>query len=212
MSMMGYDEALDVARMQDEGVRQARHGLIATFYHRPVQNEEETEVQGRPIFDTHDYIEIMIPGDSKTKVNRRVKNEDKEKYPEAWARFQNNEKGAIVGTPLTEWNFLTSTRAAELRAQGLSTVEEIADMADGYLGNLGPDGRKLQDRAKQFLAGSDGLEVELRKEIQARDETIANLSADMESLRRMVSDMQAPKTEPRVDKRTRAYKDSQKED
>lgn len=208
MSMMGFGEALDIAKLQAEGVRQASAGLIATFYNRPIQNAERSDAEGRPCFDTEAYVMILIPGDQKTKVDRRVTNEDMSRFPEAWAKFQNKESGVVIGTPLTEWNYLTTTRTAELKASGFSTVEEIAEMADAYLGKLGPDGRKLQARAKQFLESSSDLEQELRKDIQARDETISNLTADMQVLRRQVDELR----EPKVDKRTRAYKEAQKGD
>ncbi|MES0385715.1 MAG: hypothetical protein ABUJ98_14170 [Hyphomicrobium sp.] len=205
--MMGFDEALNVAKMQQDGVRQAAGGLIATFYRRPVQNKLRSEAEGRPCFDSREYVMILIPGDQKSKIDRRVKDEDKQRFSEAWTKFQNNEKGVVIGTPLTEWNYLSSTRTAELKALGLSTVEEIADMADAYLGKLGPDGRKLQGRAKQFLDSSGDLEKELREGIQARDQTISNLSADMEILRRQVDELRGGK----VDKRTKAFKESQQE-
>lgn len=208
MSTMGFGEALDIAKLQADGVRQASAGLIATFYNRPIQDMARSDAEGRPCFDTQPYVMILIPGDQKTKVDRRVTEDDMNRFPEAWAKFQNKESGVVVGTPLTEWNFLTTTRTAELKALGLSTVEEIAEMADAYLGKLGPDGRKLQARAKQFLESSSDVEQELRGAIQARDETIANLTADMEVLRRQVEEIRQPK----VDKRTKAYKEAQKGD
>lgn len=208
MSMIGFHEAVHTAQMQS-GVSQTTEGLTALFYSRPMKNEAESEAQGRPIFEPHDYVLIRIPSDAKSVIDREVKEEDKQRWPEAWRAYDGGEQGKVIGMPLREWNFLTTTRRMELEAMGLRTVEELAHMADGQKGRLGPDGRKLCDRARQFLEAGDDIEVELRKDIQARDDEIKNMMAEMAILRRQVDEMREGAV-PKVDKRTKAYRDRQK--
>lgn len=160
-----------------EGVRSSEDGLTATFYARPIQDVEKSEVEGRPVFVEHDYIKVLIPHDNKTVVDREVQDGDKQRWPKGWQAYMDGRTGEIVGTPLNEWNFLTATQRMELQAQGIQSVEELANMADGHMGKLGPNGRQICERARQFIEGGDKIEQELRGQIQSRDTEIASLMA-----------------------------------
>lgn len=174
-----------------EGVRSSEAGLTATFYARPIQDVARSEVEGRPVFVEHDYIKVLIPHDNKTVVDREVNDNDKQRWPKGWQAYQDGRTGEIVGTPLNEWNFLTATQRMELQAQGIQSVEELANMADGHMGKLGPNGRQICERARQFIEGGDKLESQLRGEIQSRDTEIAELIAVKEQQGRKIDELGA---------------------
>ena len=58
------------------------------------------------------------------------------------------------GTPLDYAPFLTEARRAELRAQNVYTVEQLAAIEGVELKNLGPGGREYKNNAEEFLADS----------------------------------------------------------
>lgn len=189
----GFNEAVALAEMQQQGVQQAgSDGLRALFYERPIKNDDLSEKEGRPVFEAHDFVRILIPGDNKSVPDRAVKEEDKRRWPEAWEAYKNKERGKIIGMPLKEWAFLTATRCAELNALGLHTVEEIAGITDAHVGRLGADGRKLRERAQQHLQQASDTEKQLREEVAAYKDALDNAMTRIETLERQANEKRRP--------------------
>ncbi len=159
-------------------------GVMATFYDRPVHNKAQSEKEGRPIYTTKTYVLILIPGQSKTRLDRAVKPEDKTRWPVAWDRYTKRERGISGGTPINEWPYLTATRLMELKALGYLTVEQLAQANDNLLGKLGPDGMDLRKRAQEFIQGEDETVKELRAELQEKDRELKAVRAQMADMQR----------------------------
>jgi hypothetical protein len=83
------------------------------------------------------WVRIKIIGDP-NEVERKVKDEDKARFPREWAAFEAGQTPAEPeGMPLTEIEGLTEQAAATYRAKGVRTVEELAALDDGALRGLG---------------------------------------------------------------------------
>lgn len=207
MELMNVGDAVALAQASagaiEQGVQQASaDGCLATFYERPIQNRVKSEQEGRPVFDGFDYVQILIPGDPRSVPDRPVKDEDKLRWPEAWARYQERKAGkevpdGIIGTPVSEWPFVTATRVAELKAIGIHTVEQVANMPDARLGHLGPDGAKLKERAAQYLSTASEVERELRTQLEEKDAELADLKAQMGNALRRIEQLEKPSRGPR---------------
>lgn len=158
--------------------------LVVRFYRHPVQNNFKTAAEGRPIFDEQDFISILIPGDKNTKVERKARADDKERFPHQWASFQNQTTVAYEGTPIEQWPQATVSQVAELKALNVFTVEALASLTDSQIQKVGMGGRDLSNKAKAFLAAAKDSSYAnlLTDELARRDETIAMQQATIDDL------------------------------
>lgn len=133
------------------------------FYKQAVLNEAKTKVEGRPIYDEEEMVEMIIPGDRNYRQSFLAhepyngNGETRaEKYAEEYAAFKRGESRAASGTPLEMWPILTTPRVAELKALNILSVDELAALPDSKLKTIGMDGRQLRDQAKVFLETAAG--------------------------------------------------------
>jgi predicted phage-related endonuclease len=157
--------------------------LLSRFYKQAVKNEHKSTAEGRPVFDEVVFVSIIIPGDKHTKVERKARDEDKERFPNAWARFQNNETAATSGTPLEEWPRVSVSQVAELKAMNIMTVEHIAGLSDSICQKMmGLD--RLRTEAKAYIAAAkdQAHAQKLAAELEQRDEKIASLQETVATL------------------------------
>lgn len=162
------------------------------FYIRPVQNNVRSEAEGRPIYEDREYVEITVAGDTRTTVDRQVKDEDRHRWAASYAAFKAGAEQAEDGTPLEAWPFLTPAMIMEYKAMKIRTVEHLAALSDVALTNLGTGGRTIRERAKAWLQQAAGdaplsrvqSELEaLKEQLAVRDATIADLAAEIERLK-----------------------------
>ena len=144
--------------------------LVVLFRHHPTQNALKTAAEGRPIFDDQEMCEIRIPGGKDVKVFPALAlspqlivnpytGEEKqityaERFKHQYQQFKAQTAQTKSGTPLDYAPFLTEARRAELRAQNVYTVEQLAALDGVELKNLGPGGREYKNNAEEYLAES----------------------------------------------------------
>ncbi|TAH36537.1 MAG: hypothetical protein EYC62_02520 [Alphaproteobacteria bacterium] len=128
--------------------------LVPMFYRRAVQDKLASEQQGRPIFREEDYIQIHIPGDKNTIIDRKVRDDDRARWADQWKAYTENAAQPVEGTPLEQWPALSVSQIAELRAMHVPTVEVLAELSDQGLQRIGMGARELQAKAKAFLEAS----------------------------------------------------------
>lgn len=166
--------------------------LYVEFYSRPVQNLFQTNVQGRPIFEDHDFVKIYVPGDPTTVIDTYARDEHKARFPRHWAHYQNiHTEGPEAGTQLSAWSILTKSQIEELRALKFFTVESIATASDvqlqriGMLAGMAP--HAFRDRATRYLkaASDDGFinqQAEATKKLESENEAMRQQMAEMKAM------------------------------
>jgi hypothetical protein len=166
------------------------HKLYVQFYIRPVMHNFKSNEAGRPIYEEKEYIRIIIPGDSKTTGDYPVTDEFRMRFEKQYDKFKKGLEQAVEGTPLEMWPQMTVGLCAELKAMNISTVEQLAGLADGpaqkIMGNY-----DLRRKAQMFLDSAKG-EAENNKmvaELTKRDDEINLLKQQMQQL----LDSQKPK-------------------
>lgn len=134
-------------------------GLWVEFERKPIQNNSKSTEAGRPIFDEFDYINIVVPG-GKTKVSRKATEEDKKRFQAHWELYQRKINGAsgdkVIGTPIDQWNALSVSQVHEMRAIGIMTVDQIANLNDAGIQAIGMGGRELKAKAQAFISQASG--------------------------------------------------------
>ena len=167
------------------GAAESAAGLFVRFGKVAKEDKEESLQAGRPVFKEVDYITIAVPGDKTSEVCRPVRPTDKERFRGAWERYNAGHAQAVDGTPLKDWPGMTRDKVEELAYFKVYTVEQLADVSDTNLRNMGPF-LALRQRARDFLERAKGAAPmeKLRQELEARDELLARLQAQVDALTR----------------------------
>ena len=169
--------------------------LHVNFYMKSLENNFESEKQGRPIFYETPFIRIMTPGNQLSVIDTHVRPEHKARFPIQWAAFQNGQNidDQTIGTPLIEWPSITRSQAEELKSLKFFTVEQIANASDLQTQRLGMNGAFLKQKAKAFLelAKDSAVEQKLAADLLRKDQQIDELRAHLERNSKMMEEMQA---------------------
>ena len=112
--------------------------VFVQFNVQPLQDEKASKEAGRPVFKDTEFIRIVVPGDKQNIVHRPVNPDDPEKYRDAYQAFKRGVSDAVSGTPLAEWPLVTRSQVEELGYFGVRSVEQLANVSDGNLKNMGP--------------------------------------------------------------------------
>ncbi len=181
-------------------------GEVLRFMEEPSRNNFQSEKFGRAIFDTVLSVEIITPGSAESMPvfeleriycpeygldddgNRLVqRNERYFRYETQVSQYRNGSPSITDGgMPIETWAQVDAGTAATLKASGVFTVEMLANVSDGNLGNLGMGGRTLREQARNFLvsrtfgapsAAMSSEVVSLRAEVERLGAENAQLKA-----------------------------------
>ena len=144
--------------------------LVVVFKNIATQNEALSLQEGRPIFEDVEVCEIRAPGmkdvkvypatalstqwlnDPETGSQRQISYA--ERFSHQFRQWRAKQAQTITGTPLDQAPFLSEARRAELRAQHVYTVEQLAAIDGAELKNLGTGGREFKNQAAAFIEES----------------------------------------------------------
>jgi len=152
---------------------------VVLFKHQAFKNEVKSLAEGRDIYDDIEICEIRFPGakdwkafpatalstqwirDPYTGTEKQITYA--ERFKHQYQQFKAQAAQTKSGTPLDYAPFLTEGRRAELRAQNVYTVEQLAAIDGAELKNLGPGGREYKNNAQEYLsttkAGAPSLQM-----------------------------------------------------
>jgi hypothetical protein len=137
-------------------------GLFVIFHHETRKDEEASAEAGKPIYKAIPYVEIIAPGNDKERINRRVKEEDKKRFPNEWKAFEEGREAPdFNGMPVTEWPQVDRAIARTLHESNIFTVEQLAEVPDVNLQTLGMGMMNLKSKAKKWVKASRGKSEEL---------------------------------------------------
>jgi hypothetical protein len=173
--------------------------VVAVFKQLSVPNQNKSKLQGRPIFDDMDVVELRYPGSRNTSVHpatgfshwaddpetgEPVKVSYAERFQRQYRQFLERATQTKSGTPLDYALFLTEGRRSELRALNIYTIEALAAVDGQELKNLGAHGRDAKNKAIEYLEDTDGkaLARKLAQELEAAVQKNAVLEEDLKIL------------------------------
>jgi len=157
--------------------------LLVEFSLEPMQDEDKTAAEGRPIYVDQEWIKIAIPGDKDNNVSRATRPGDKERFPQHWAAFKNKTQVVLEGTLLESIPFLTKSQVLEFGAIGVHTAEQLVGMADSNTQKI-MGYQSLKTKIVTFLEAAKGAApaLKLQAELEKRDAEIAMLKQMVETL------------------------------
>lgn len=116
---------------------------------------------------------------------------------DAWKQGQDMPQS---GTPLAAWHGITVEQADALKATGIRSVEEFAELSDGIISRLPfPSPRQLQEAARMYLKSADRNKV--TQQIESLDAENQILKGQLEEMRQIVMEMQAKQADEEAPKR-----------
>ena len=152
-------------------MRDPDDALVVLFKYMALENAAKSLEAGRPIFDDVEVCVIQSPGNKDVKTFRSTditrwvddpftgqqrQQSYAERFQHQYRQFKANAAQTKTGTPLEHAPFLTDGRRAELRAQLVYTVEQLAGIEGNELKNLGPGGREMKNKAEEYIAEARG--------------------------------------------------------
>lgn len=173
--------------------------VSARFYDKAVKTSEVGK-DGLPTFLDKLYVEIKGKNNINEIYNQPATQQDIDRFPVEYARYQLIKKQSENGTPLERFAFLSGAEVETLKVRGISTVEALAGIKDDIATRLGVE--KEKQAAVDFLAankgGADNGTVEkLQKELEAekakvakKDELITELKKKLKAKAEKATDVE----------------------
>lgn len=188
---------MELASAQIHGVGNNLHvtygddkGLLVEFMEDAVHQPYESEQAGRAIYKQTPFISIIFPGDKTKRTYRPASEDDKRRFAMQWAAFEKGNAAVAVGTPVTEWNYLSKSQALELKYMGFWTVELLANASDTAISSL-IGGHALRTQAQTFLSATKddskftamtAENEKLKVQVDAQNDTIEALKSRLDAL------------------------------
>lgn len=101
---------------------------IVEFYDHAVTDREATEREGRRMFRDVLYIKVKNRG-FKDYISRPATEQDKDDYPQAFARYLNAQSRKAAGFQLSAFPAASPSILAKLRLLRIETAEQLATAA-----------------------------------------------------------------------------------
>lgn len=180
-------------------------GLYVRFYSDAILNQQKSDIEGRPIYDQCEMVEILFAGDnSKTKVGRATDGNPPYylRFAKQYEAFKKQIEAAQDGTPIEHWPPITKAQAMELKAMNIHTVEMLANVPDVNLKWMGA--RQLRENAKVWLAEAEsGKEtIKLRnkiEELEAQIEALTNQKIGFSTSQKETKVLQSEQAAPSME-------------
>lgn len=171
--------------------------VITRFFVRDVETDQVDPKTGLRVFRPVEYVELIIPGDKNSIVERRVNDELRQKYSAAYRHFK--ERGEALdlagdGLPLKAWPGIKSDVARGLEQINIFSVQQLASIADQKLSQPGFMGlRELRDKARVFLeeAGKTAPLANMQKQIDDMKQQMALISQQRDEMIQKNNELQA---------------------
>ena len=104
-----------------------------------------------------DLVEIKLIGDPNTVIYKMKDKEEqiKQEFPNEYNAYYKNKKPISNGkkeTPLTKLKSLNKGKKKFFEMEGITSVEQLADLSDGACHGLGKDVLDCRKQARNYLA------------------------------------------------------------
>lgn len=159
--------------------------MIAMFYNRPTANPGKSAEAGRPIFEDRVFVRIHPVGERLNIVDRPATTQDQRRFPTQWGQFKDNRQQIPEGTPIDLLYPEHPSIGASLRAGGVHTVEQCAELSGTAIDQLGMGAQRYCNDAQKYIqAANKGVGAsQFRKELEERDSQIRTLTHTVDVLK-----------------------------
>lgn len=147
--------------MSNENINEEK-SLLAEFHKRAIINQDKSNEAGRQIYEDKLYVKVHIKGSKNAIQDKLATEEDKARFPRAWALYKARGEEVSVGTPLDKLPCMSQALEMNLKALGVMNVEDLAEIdLNGATNIKGGNGLKAQAQAYLKLANEPVKHVEV---------------------------------------------------
>lgn len=163
-------------------------GMVAMFFNKPNLNRAKSAEHGRPIFEDTVFVRIHPPGERLNIVERPAIDADKHRFALQWQQFRDNRQQIPEGTSIDLLYPDQPSVAATLRAAGVHTIEQCAELSGPAIDNVGMGSQKYVNDSKRYIemANKGVGAAQFRKELDDRDSQIRTLTKTVDKLKNEV--------------------------
>jgi hypothetical protein len=125
--------------------------LRPDFFMDSVKDEVASRDAGREIWKEVERVRIIIPGAVASIVVKNVDNSHRERWEAEYKAFKAGCAAPVTGTALEAWPILNRAQIKELQHLEIRTVEELANLSDVQVQQIGMGGMRLRELAGAYL-------------------------------------------------------------
>ncbi len=154
------------------------------FFVDPIYLSFKSEQEGRPIYEDREFVRIITPGIAKSMAVEEVNAEHKARWPAEYKIFKDGLEESPTGTPLEKWPPMTPAMCLMLKAMHIRTVEELANLNDNIVQEIGIGGRQFRDKARDFVerANEEAPIAAANARAEQAEAALARLQAQMDDV------------------------------
>lgn len=134
-------------------------GVSALFFLQAVLQGFKSHEAKREIYEDKVFVRIRVKGNDKTEVIREAHDADKRRFPHQYKAFLDGAEQVKTGTPLERLPGVTPSMALMLRNLHIRTIEDLSEIGDNVLPNVGMGGRELRTRAVDYLTNGKATQT-----------------------------------------------------
>lgn len=173
---------------------------VVIFYTRSVFNAAKSKAMGSRQYENEIWVKMHPPGERLNIIDRPVQDIDKQKYPGQWNLFLQNRTQIPEGTPIDLLFPNNPATADNLRAFGVHTIQQCANLSAHAMQTIGMGAQDWQNMAKQYLesATSGTAFLALRAEMEKKDAELRILRQQYDKLLAQLNDIQNRISNPSI--------------
>lgn len=191
-----FFEPLAAAPVQRDSVR-------ARFFTKPIPMTFLSEQAGKPIYEDRDFVEMYVPGNRGAIHSEQVTTEHQRRWPREWDAYKQGKEAPVTGTRIEELPGIGNSLVLMLKSQHIHTIEDLANVADGDLSNVGSGmgGLMYRDKARiwlknategQPLSEAIARAVRAEAEVERLGATVADLASKFDAMERAQVEKRGP--------------------
>lgn len=168
--------------------------LVVAFYPYSQLNKFKSNQEGKPVYETKDFVSISHPGESMNVVKREATENDKRRFARHWAMYQQGKNQVPDGIPLALL-FPSSPHIVEtLRGYNIHVIEQLANLSAHGIGSIGMGAQEWVNGAKRYMERADkGVDHHKFETAMAeKDREIATMKRQIAELSQLANQRHAP--------------------
>lgn len=168
--------------------------LIVAFYPYSQLNKFKSNAEGKPVYETKDFVSIQHPGENLNVVKHEATEQEKRRFARHWAAYQQGKNQVPDGVPLTLL-FPSSPHIVEtLRGYNIHIVEQLANLSAHGIGSVGMGCQEWVNGAKRYMERAEkGVNHhKFETALAEKDREIATMKRQIADLSQMMQQRSAP--------------------
>jgi hypothetical protein len=153
------------------------NGMVVMFFMKAVVNPARSQAEGSPQYDDQVFVRIHPPGERLNIIERIANDGDKRRFPQQWHLFQQNKPQTNNGIPIDLLFPAHPSISAALKASGVHTVEQCAELSAHAIENIGMGCQQwVNDAARYLEVANKGVKAsQLKAMSEEKDREINGL-------------------------------------